>query len=295
MYAGFALPTVNYGERVSWGSELSVGYRNKINKDWNYSADVNFVFTNYRTVDRLYNEFELWDNRYPDAIFDIGTDPRVYNNSNFGLISKGIIKDQAMLDAILTENPNYTINKVTPEVGWLYYEDQDGDANITERDQVLMFNKTSPIIGFGINLGVSYKSLSLKTNMVLRVGGKVFYDDKAKEPASETVNVPAIWKDHWSPENPNGKFPRYDDPTLGLNSTFWAVDGTYCRLNNATLAYTLPKKFTQKLGLSNVKALLSGNNLWAIINPLPYKDIYSSYIYDYPTLRTISLGLNVSL
>nr|WP_294895674.1 TonB-dependent receptor [uncultured Pedobacter sp.] len=297
MYAGFAPPVVNYGERISWGSEFSIGYHDKISKDWGYSADINFGFSNSRTISKFYDEFQLFANTYPDLKYDIGTDPRRYNNNNFGLISLGILKTQADLDALLNKYPNYTINKVTPQVGWLYYEDTDGDGKITEHDQVLMFNKTTPVVGFGINLGVSYKALSLKTNIVLRIGGKEFYDNKSKEPSTTTTNVASYWADHWTPQNPDAKFPRSDDPSVdaGWNSTFWAVDGTMCRINNMTLTYTLPKRFTSKLGLSNVRAVATGNNLWTIINPLPYKDPYSSYIYDYPTLRTISFGLSVGL
>ncbi|MNY18279.1 hypothetical protein D3C86_1516500 [compost metagenome] len=62
-----------------------------------------------------------------------------------------------------------------------------------------------------------------------------------------------------------------------------------------TLTYKIPKPFLTKIGLADSRLVLTGNNLWTIINPLKYKDPYSSTIYDYPTLRTISLGLNVSL
>ena len=297
MYGGFAAPVMNYGERVSWGSEFSIGYQNRFSRDWHYNVDVNFGFSNYRTVSKFYNQFQLYDITYPDLKFDIGTDPRRYNNSNFGLISKGIIRDQAQLDALLNKYPNYTINKVTPQVGWLYYEDMDGDGKITEHDQVLMFDHTSPSVGFGITFGIAYKSLSLKTNLVVRIGGKEFYDNKSKQPATLSTNVASYWVDHWTPENPNAKFPRYDDPSIdaGWNSTFWAVNGTMARINNMTLSYSLPIRLTNKLHLSNLRAILTGNNLWTIKNPLPYKDPYSTYIYDYPILRTISFGLSIGI
>ena len=87
--------------------------------------------------------------------------------------------------------------------------------------------------------------------------------------------------------------PRFDDPTLSLNSTFWAVDGTMIRVNNMTLSYKLPERVLKAAGLGSARLLATGNNLWNIINPLPYKDPYTSSAYNYPTIRTISLGLSV--
>jgi len=94
-----------------------------------------------------------------------------------------------------------------------------------------------------------------------------------------------------------GKFPRFDDAASvrRWNSTFWAVDGTTIRINNMTLSYKVPAKVASKLGLGSARILATGNNLWTIVNPLPYKDPYTSSAYNYPTLRTISLGLSVNL
>jgi len=297
MYAGFVAPVVNYQEKTSWGSEFSIGYQSKINKNWGINSSVNFGFSN-GIIDRMfYNENQLWDNAFPDLKYQFGTNPRKYTSENYGLKALGMFRTQAEVDSWLQKYPTYTVNGVVPQVGWLYYEDATGDGRITEKDQVLMYNTVSPAVGFGFNLGVTYKSLSLSSNIVARFGGKEFYDSKSREEATNTVNVPTYWNDHWSLDNPNGRFPRFDDPSIkaGWNSTFWAVDGTMIRINNMTLSYKVPKKLLSKFGLSDVRAVATGNNLWTIKNPLPFKDPYSSTIYDYPTLRTISFGLNVGI
>lgn len=297
MYAGFIAPVKNYQERTSWGTEFSVGYRANFTRDLKFSTDINFGLLGGSRIDRMYyNEFQLWDNAWPDLKYEFGTNPAYYNSSNFGLISKGIIKTQADLDAILNKYPTYTINKQIPQVGWLYYEDTNGDGVITEKDQVPMFSKTSAGFGFGMSFALAYKSFSLSTNLVARIGGKAFYDSKAKEDATATSNVPAFWKDHWSLDNPEGKFPRFDDPGIvaNWNSTFWAVDATMLRINNMSLNYKVPASFTQKLGIGSARIGLTGNNLWTIINPLPYKDPNTSSVYDYPLLSNYSLNLGVS-
>jgi hypothetical protein len=136
----------------------------------------------------------------------------------------------------------------------------------------------------------------MRVNIAARIGGKQFYDSRArKSAATDLKNVPAFWNDSWTVENPNAKFPRYDDPTITTESDFWAVNGTMIRVNDMTISYAAPKEVIRFIGLNSLRLVLTGNNLWVLKNPLKYKDPYQSYIYDYPTIRTISAGLNLGL
>lgn len=297
-YAGILAPIVNYREAYVWGSEFNIGYKGKFAKDVNFGLSMNFAYGK-SVIDKII---------YPssDAITEnlassqwlgnrFGTDPRKYNSNNIGLVNKGMFRTQEEVDVFLSENPNYKLYGQTPQAGWLYYEDTNGDGIINDYDMVPLFENTNPVFSSGINFNVSYKNLSLSTNIAMRLGGKVFYDGRARTKPSKTTNVITIWKDHWSLSNPEGKYPRFDDPSISKNSDFWAVDGTTIRINNMTLSYKLPVKIASKMGIGSARILATGNNLWTIVNPLPYKDPYTSSAYDYPTLRTISLGLSVNL
>ncbi|RKD19651.1 SusC/RagA family TonB-linked outer membrane protein [Pelobium manganitolerans] len=297
-YAGFRAPVVNYRQAYVWGSEFSLGYKAKIGREVNMNASMNFSYGNSVVDQMIYPisdaiETNLNDGKYLGNKF--GTDPRKYNSSNVGLISKGMFRTQEQVDAFLAENPNYKLYGVTPQPGWLYYEDANGDGTINDYDMVYLYDNINPFFSTSITLGASYKAFSLNANIAARFGGKVFYDSRARTKPSTTTNVLSFWADHWSSDNTGGKFPRFDDPTINKNSDFWAVDGTTIRINNMSLAYKIPAKFAQKAGLQSARVLLTGNNLWTIVNPLPYKDPYTSSAYDYPTLRTISLGLSVNL
>lgn len=295
MYAGFKGATVNYREIYNWGSEFNIGYNANLTKDLKLSTSMNFGFGNSVVFRELYNPNELVINIGEDIITG-GLNPRIYNSSNIGLIAKGMLRTQQEVDEFILANPNYNYKGNVPEVGWLVYEDSNKDGLISEADMVPLYKHPNAFLSTGINLNLSYRSLSLSTNINARFGGKVFYDSRAVEPASPSNNVLTIWRDRWTPDNPTqGRMPRYDDPTIGLNSTFWAVDGTMIRINNMTLAYKIPEKMARTLGLGGARILATGNNLWTIVNPLKYKDPYTSTAYDYPTIRTISLGLSVNL
>ncbi|WP_242695887.1 SusC/RagA family TonB-linked outer membrane protein [Desertivirga brevis] len=294
LYAGFTPPVVNYREYYNWGSEFTVGYKAKLARDLNLNTNINFGWGNSVVDKAIYTPGDLYKNRVGDDPVLVGTDPRVYNGSNFGLRYKGILRTEEEAEAFRQANPNYKVYNRIPEVGWSYYEDTNGDGVISDLDMVPLYKNTNSFFSSGISLNLSYKSLSLSTNLSARLGGKVFYDSRARNAPSRTRNVLSIWNDRWTPENPNGFYPRFDDPTIAKNSDFWAVDGTMIRVNNMTLSYRVPAKFTSKLGMSNVRLLATGNNLWTIVNPLPYKDPYTSSGYDYPMLRTISAGLSVN-
>ena len=225
----------------------------------------------------------------------IGKNPQTYNGNNYGYIATGILRTQAEVDALLAKNPNYLIGNQKPQVGFMNYEDINKDGKIDDNDVTLMYNKTTADVGFGITFGVTYKQFKLQTNMNLSIGGKRFFDSEARKVPTINQNGPAFWNDHWTTENPDAKYPRADAPLVREASTFWAVDGTSSRINNMVLSYSLPKTLTEKYKIPGMRLMLSGTNLWTIINPLKYKDPYTGNFASYPTLRTINLGLNVSL
>jgi TonB-dependent starch-binding outer membrane protein SusC len=294
--AGIPPPVVNYLKQLSWGSEFAIGYRTRFGKDWGLNVDANFAITNSQLMQSYYNESLLGQFGNDQLGILVGRDPRKYNSNNIGYKAIGILRTQAEVDAILAKNPNYLIGGVKPQVGFMDFEDINGDGQITEAgDATLMFDKTTPVVGFGFTFGATYKTFRLSTNMNLTIGGKRFYDSDARLAPTTVRNAPKFWADHWSPENPNGKFPRADAPLATANSTFWAVSGTQSRINNMVLSYQLPKHISEKIRIPDLRFMITGTNLWNIVNPLKYKDPYTSNFGTYPTLRTISLGINASL
>lgn len=294
--AGLPSAVVNYGRQLSWGTEFNVGYSTRFGKDWGFNTSINFGWSNSQLLQSYYNPSSL--GLYGSTAVSsylIGKDPRTFNGNNYGYIATGILRTQEEVDAILAKNPNYTISGVKPQVGFLNYKDVNGDGKIDDNDITLMFDKTTAVVGFGITIGVTYKSFRLSTNLNLTVGGKRFYDSEARKVPTTTQNAPDFWKDYWTPANPNAKYPRADAPLAKELSTFWAVNGTQSRINNMVLSYSIPKALSTRLKIPDFRVLVTGTNLWSLINPLKYKDPYTSNYASYPTLRTLSVGLNVSL
>ncbi len=166
---------------------------------------------------------------------------------------------------------------VDPETGkGLYYKkvlDENGKWTgknetttvFTEADQYEV-GTTLPTIygGFGTTLNAYGFDLSIQASFQL--GGKYYDGTYQAMMLTQSSAGSAIHKDvlkSWSPENPNSDIPRLDgDKEVGQTAVDrFFVSSDFLSLNNVTLGYTLPAKFTKKLKIANVRIYVAGDNL----------------------------------
>ena len=123
------------------------------------------------------------------------------------------------------------------------------------------------------------------------------------------INGIADLGNRWrSPEDPgNGRVPRANLRTTGLNrevSTYYLEDGSFLRIQNITLGYTMPKSLMDDLGLNNMRIFLAAQNPFLFTDYTGYNPEVNSNptnqlaqgedIGTYPLARTFSLGLNIN-
>lgn len=81
------------------------------------------------------------------------------------------------------------------------------------------------------------------------------------------------------------------------NSTFFLRDGSYVRLKNVQLKFNLPAKLISKVTLSNLSVFLNGENMLTFTKFKdfdPEKNISQDNLYEYPSLKTFSFGINAT-
>ena len=91
----------------------------------------------------------------------------------------------------------------------------------------------------------------------------------------------------------------YED---GLNdeymwSNFWLQDASYVRLKNLQFSYNVPNKVISKIGLQNLLLFVNGQNLMTFSKMKdfdPERHVKQGNYYEYPSVKTYSVGLNVS-
>ena len=97
-------------------------------------------------------------------------------------------------------------------------------------------------------------------------------------------------------QNRDGYYPNMRYANVNSTaSTFWRVSGTRVTLNRLTIAYKLPKKVTDWIGIQNARLNVTGQNLLSLYNPYPDHFIDPMMGYGvYPTLRKFTVGLNIT-
>ena len=105
------------------------------------------------------------------------------------------------------------------------------------------------------------------------------------------------------PVNPNAKLPRIygsDSGTIANSGSnrrandHMLSDASYLRIKNLTLAYTFPKRWMNKIHVSNLRLFVSIENL-ATFTSLPKGIDPETLSWSYPLYRTVSFGLNFTL
>jgi TonB-linked SusC/RagA family outer membrane protein len=299
---GANVPTENFSVVNMFGYEIQLGWRDNIGK---------FTYN--------FSPFFAWnDNKY--IKYDIsqslrGTIQDLTGGSSdrgvLGYKSLGIIRTQEEANAVIASraaaaggaaNVKIFGDRIVP--GMINYEDINGDGVISTdfADQKYLTKRASNHNSLGLNFGVGYGPVSLNVIMGMSWGGWTNIDGKkpfnqSSSGASIYDNRPVYWTDHWTPDNTNAKFPapgylsNYD-----VTSDFWLVRATTLNVTNATLNFAIPNKWAGKVGLASARVYVTATNPVQFINPFPdgYRD-FATGLYTYPTLRTVSFGLNVGL
>jgi TonB-linked SusC/RagA family outer membrane protein len=282
---GFTVATQNVGSISNKGFEFSLNYHKAISSDFNYGVGVNLTTVDNKLlsitrgitfINNLVNVTGLNANGWQNfSQTNIGQPVGEF----YGYKSLGIFQTQAQIDALnasaAAKNPsNPYYQKNTTQPGDRYYADVNGDGQVTASDRTSLGSPIPKFYG-GLNLDLSYKSFDFNAYFYGSYGNKIFnYQQRNLESfqAPGFVGVENVgldyYENHWSPSNPSNRYARvtYNDDVSANNvaSSVYVENGSYLRLRNVTLGYTLPTALTKKAAMSRVRLYLSAQNLFTI-------------------------------
>jgi len=284
---GFNAPVQNGGSIQNKGWEFDLGYHGAINGfTYNVSANLSSItnkVTDLRKTDPIINDFSYLKVGYP-----------VY--SFYGYQAEGLFQTQDQVSKHATQSGGI----IAP--GDIMYKDQNGDGVINGEDRVYL-GSFFPKITYGFNLGMAWKGfdLTLFLQGVGQVKGLV-RDVVLGQLLDETGKPTAIFADHWTPENPNAKFPRLwnsytqNDPDYNVSS-FWVRNASYLRLKNLQVGYSLPPGLLSKVGVQKVRIYYSGQNLFTSTQFYNWVDPEApagESGTSYPQVIVNTIGLNIT-
>ncbi len=306
----------NYGKINSWGWELNVGWRDKIGKDINYWVKLSTGFSDNEILATNFQAIPDLD----DPVYGERADRGLWGYQCIGMFRSQQEIEEYFDKYGITEYCGLKKEAVYP--GMLIYKDVRGanngngtwegpDGKVDENDRVRLSEYSSNPYGMTINFGGSYKSFSLTAQIGASWGAKAIIQTDFRQAASnyEYENMPSSFSDMFNYQDiydangnitvPRNIYASMPNMRYGLNeyaSTFWMVDATTVTLRNISVAWTLPKAWVNKVGISNARLNLTVQNALNFYNPYPDKSwaSWGGTYTRYPNLRKITLGVNVS-
>lgn len=296
-YVGKGAPMANAGEMENSGLEFELSFKNNIGA-FNYYINGNASLLNNKLI-KLGNESgeAIYENAGASGVgpYIKGQNGEVYPFF-YGYKTDGILQNQAEANAY---NAAYGRNA---QPGDVRFVDVDGNDVIDDHDRVKI-GKGMPDWTFGLNLGGDWKNFDLNAFFQGSLGNDVFdFSTRGDIPA---MNRPAWILDRWTGEGTSNKLPRLTNANPNGNwasSDLYIKDGSYLRLKNLQLGYTLPATISQRVSISKLRLYVAGENLLTFtgydgFDPELASGDYFTIGVDkgiYPQARTISFGANIT-
>ncbi|MBB3699920.1 SusC/RagA family TonB-linked outer membrane protein [Flammeovirga yaeyamensis] len=253
------LVTLNVGNMVNQGLELALGYKGRFKKlNWNitgtFATNSNEI-TNMNSEDFVYTADQ-------GLIYGATNQSRVtayatgHEAGAFFLYkTEGIINSEEKLAEYQKVNP-------AARMGDLMIRDTNGDGQITEADKVYA-GSGLPKYEAGLILNLRYKNWDFMMNWYGAFGHEIMNGSKLMA-YSEGRHLDQIHT--YSADNPYSPIPAYRGDLKQGTTNFrgdtdlWLEDGSYLRLKNVTLGYTIPKNKLKKAGIDQVRFYIRAQN-----------------------------------
>lgn len=303
-------PTMNAGTIENKGLELSINHRNTIG-DVYYYVGLNASTISNEVKEVTLGNVQEYGGYNPQGEGTVTWTKVGYPIGGFFLTkTDGIFQNQ---EEIKAHNKNGQLIQPKAEPGDIRFVDYNGDGKISSDDKQYC-GTPFPKWTLGFRAGGEWKGIDLNLFFDGSFGNKIYNYTRARmESTNELNNYGASVLNSWTKENPNTNMPRYAKKDTNGNYSRWTdrwlEDGSYFRLKTLELGYTLPKTFTNKFKVGNLRIYTAMDNLFTITN-------YTGYSPDlganddmmgggsgimtsgcdhgrYPLARTISFGLQL--
>lgn len=154
-----------------------------------------------------------------------------------------------------------TSGQTGAKAGWLKFVDQDGNGIIDARDKTFL---GSPIpkgtYGFGFNMNVSDFDFAVDFQGVF--GNKIYNYNREQRYGNESWDLD-FYNNRWHGAGTSNSYPMVtNNQSVILPSSFYVEDGSYFRIRNISLGYTLPKGLIKMPNFNRVRIYVSAQNPW---------------------------------
>lgn len=296
-YVGESKPIGNVGKMENSGLEFEGAYRFSTN-GWNFRFGGNLTYLKNKLIE--YGNDSGWANL--DSFQGINTITRAQNGKPFpyfyGFKTDGIFQNTTEVNAYTGKDGVLIQPNAAP--GDVRFVDINGDGVIDDKDRTDI-GKGMPDWTYGFNFNVNWKNFDMSMMWQGTIGNDVF--DATRRTDITSSNMPSWILNRWTGEGTSNKYPRYiqGDNANWQASDLYIYDGSYLRLKNIQLGYTLPSNLTRKYFVSSLRLFVAAENLLTITKYHGFDPEISSGGTSlgvdrgvYPQARVFTVGVNLA-
>lgn len=278
----------NVGTSINRGIEIALNTRNIQTKNFQWNSTFTFTSNKEKLTSIITNADIIASSSPETNSLLIG-----YPIRSFYTYKKlGIWQTSEAAEAA-----TYTHGNVAFKPGDIKLADLNGDHIIDEKDRGYVGGNVPKWTG-GFQNTFKYKSFDLTFYLLARWGQTINAQFMGRYNSAGTSNGPANL-DYWTPENPTNDFPRpLQGSTIASYYGYQSlnfIDGSYLKLRNATLGYTLPANIAKKIMASRVRVYGTTYNIYTYTKSKFLKgyDPESNGSESAPLTKSFVFGLNV--
>lgn len=285
---GLIAPYQNAGTVRNSGFEFEINYRDELPVGLSYSISGNLSINKNEVTDlKGTGPYITGSDNYPRYIVKVGLPV----NALWGYTTDGLFQTTEEVAGY----PTYAANS---KPGDVKYVDLNKDGKIDANDMTMIGN-VIPRYTFGLSTDFSYKNFDLSmlwqgvADVDTRLGGALSDHGNFEAFVHEIVT-----NDYWTPENPTARFarPLKFDFRNGITSDRTIIDGSYLRLKNIQLGYSIPQSLSTKIKIEKIRFYIAGTNLltFSELNEWDLDpEVEPGVAVYYPQVKLYTIGINV--
>lgn len=295
-YVGSEAPLGNVGDMENKGVEMEIGYKWYVGKaKFHVKGNASYLKNTLTNLGNTSGYLEL------DNMQNTGTITRATNGEPFpyfyGYKTNGIFQTMDEVRAYVNDKGEMLQPNAKP--GDVRFVDVDKNGTIDAADRTKI-GKGMPDWTYGFTFGAEYKGFDFMFMIQGTIGNDIY--DATRRTDVRPANLPSYMLNRWTGPGTSNKYPRFvvGDGTNWQSSDLYITDGSYMRLKNIQLGYTLPKNITQRFYVNNLRVYVAAENLLTFTKYAGYDPEISSggtslgVDYGvYPQSRTFTVGVNV--
>lgn len=310
--SGYSQAMMNVGRIRNRGFELSLETVNLRTRDFEWTTSFNIAFNRNRIMALNAGQRSLLSSVAWEATFNaqspylsaVGRPAGMM----YGYLYEGTYKPEEFDPAtgeLLPGIPYMTAyNRSAIRPGDPKYRDMNGDGTVDDFDRTII-GSGQPLHTGGLGNNFKWKDFDLNLfftwsygNDVLNANRLVFESGRVKQ-----TNQLASYAGRWTPLNPQSDIPRANANGTQVYSSRVVEDGSYLRLKNISLGYTLPRRLLRKAGIGSLRIFVSADNVYTFTSysgPDPEVSTRNSVLtpgFDwsaYPRAFGITGGVNLT-